>query len=653
MKFRNILLLLVLVLTLLPMSAAPIAAQDADPFPITIEHQFGSTTITEKPERIVAIGYTEQDFLLALGITPVAIRYWYGDESNAVFPWAIEKVEGELPVVLNMAFGELNYEAILELQPDLISAVTAGITEEEYDLLSQIAPTIAQSGDYINFGMPWQEVMQLIGDSVGQSEEATAIVAEVESLFTDAIANNPEFEGKTVAPAYYYDSNYGIYTDQDSRGRFFADLGFVIPDEIVQIAGESFYSNISIERMDLLDQDLLAIINLQFIEGGRATLESNPLYASLSVVKDGRTIYLDENSENALGFSSPLSLPYALNAVLPQLEAIFGSPDSDTAQADTCQDGFRLFDHEYLGSDPVCIPENPQRIAVLDLALLEIPLIQGIEPVAMYAYGRDLIVRSNHNSNIDIMGITANSADVGDSTTVNFEALLASNPDLILASQASIAGPGIELFQEIAPTLSFAYPLSDSEYRSSVEFITAALNIPEVGDEILAGLDARLADFQELVGESHEISLVRLRDALVLFVSGSFGDHLIHEAGLIRPEQQQDYDLDFVLNENNGRYGITVSQEELPLLDAEYIVIWTASPSADVEAEAQAVIDTLLEDPLWKTLQAVKDNHLFIVGSHWQGFGILEAHAALDDLFRYVAGVDPQEVSPNPFVTVE
>jgi hypothetical protein len=41
-------------------------------------------------------------------------------------------------------------------------------------------------------------------------------------------------------------------------------------------------------------------------------------------VKDGRVLYRAEDTENALGFSSPLSLPYALEAVIPQLEEIYG-----------------------------------------------------------------------------------------------------------------------------------------------------------------------------------------------------------------------------------------------------------------------------------------------------------------------------------------
>lgn len=327
MKFR-LLTLLVLLASLV--SLVPLAAQDeeTDAFPVTIEHQYGSTTIEAAPQRVVAIGYTEQDYLLALGVTPLAVRYWYGDEADTIRPWAVEYVEGDDPIVLNMPYGNLNYEAILALQPDLISAVTSGITEEEYLLLSEIAPTITQSGDYINFGMPWQDVTLMIGAAVGKSAEAEALVTDVEALFEDAREQHPDFEGKTVAVAYFSEGTYGFYTDQDTRGRFFTELGFVIPEEMVEIAGDSFYANISNERVDLLDQDLIAILNLQFIEGGREALEAEPLFSRLNAVKEGRVVYFDEDAENALGFSSPLSLPYALDAVMPQLEAIFGAPEA-------------------------------------------------------------------------------------------------------------------------------------------------------------------------------------------------------------------------------------------------------------------------------------------------------------------------------------
>lgn len=67
-------------------SALSLAAS-AQHFPVTIEHKFGSTTLEEKPTHVVSLGYTEQDALFALGIKPVTVRYFFGDETSAMFPW--------------------------------------------------------------------------------------------------------------------------------------------------------------------------------------------------------------------------------------------------------------------------------------------------------------------------------------------------------------------------------------------------------------------------------------------------------------------------------------------------------------------------------------------------------------------------------------
>ena len=75
---------IVLLSLLLIVGVWPLAAQDTTP--VTIEHKFGSTTLETTPERIVSIGYTEHDAYYALGASPIAVRYWYGDENDAIFP---------------------------------------------------------------------------------------------------------------------------------------------------------------------------------------------------------------------------------------------------------------------------------------------------------------------------------------------------------------------------------------------------------------------------------------------------------------------------------------------------------------------------------------------------------------------------------------
>jgi iron complex transport system substrate-binding protein len=129
------------------------ATEEAVAFPFTIEHKYGSTTVTEKPERIVLVGLTEQDALLALGIVPVATRGWYGERPGAIFEWAQDKLgDAEVPVVLPGA--ELNIEQIAGLNPDVIVGLYAGLTQEEYDTLSKIAPTVAQPAEYVDWGIP-------------------------------------------------------------------------------------------------------------------------------------------------------------------------------------------------------------------------------------------------------------------------------------------------------------------------------------------------------------------------------------------------------------------------------------------------------------------------------------------------------------------
>lgn len=320
------LLLAMLVLGVIPTlaqeatpEATPEATEAAPAFPVTIEHKFGSTTITEEPQRVVAIGFTDQDPLLALGVKPVAVRYWYGEEPNSIFPWAVDAADGAEPEVLNMDFGNLNYEAILALQPDLITAVYSGVTEEEYNLLSQIAPTIVQSADYIDFGMPWQETTLLLGKAVGKSEEAETLVADVETQIEDARAEYPAFEGKTIAVAYNYGGTYGFYTAQDPRGRFFSDLGFVVPDELVEVAGENFYANLSSERLELLDQDVLVFLAVASAPDGEDGIRNDPLISQLEVAKTDQMIFVPAELDDALQFNSVLSIPYLLEGLVPLL----------------------------------------------------------------------------------------------------------------------------------------------------------------------------------------------------------------------------------------------------------------------------------------------------------------------------------------------
>ena len=101
---------------------------------VTVTHLFGQTVIKEPPKRVVSAGYTEQDDLLALGVVPVAVTNWWGDQPFGVWPWAQPKLGGAQPVVLNMDNG-IPVDQISGLKPDLIVAINAGLDSDAYQKL--------------------------------------------------------------------------------------------------------------------------------------------------------------------------------------------------------------------------------------------------------------------------------------------------------------------------------------------------------------------------------------------------------------------------------------------------------------------------------------------------------------------------------------
>ncbi|WP_022927903.1 iron-siderophore ABC transporter substrate-binding protein [Patulibacter americanus] len=298
-------------------TAAPGAT---DAFPAKVTHKYGTTTVPKAPERVVAVGYNDQDFALALGVVPVGARQFQAGIDITRRPWAQASLKGARPELVGAE--ELNLERIASLRPDLILGIYSGMTKDEYDRLSQIAPTVAQTADHVDFGVPWPEQARATGQALGRTARAKEVVADVEADLAEA-KGVEDFSDRTLVLASG-GKEFSAFASADLRTRLFTSLGFTTPKAIDDLAGKQFYASISQERLDLLDADVLVIY------GKQAELERQPAFAALDVVKEGRVVYLDESGDlaNALGFSSPLSIPYAVERFLPQLRA---AADGDPA----------------------------------------------------------------------------------------------------------------------------------------------------------------------------------------------------------------------------------------------------------------------------------------------------------------------------------
>jgi iron complex transport system substrate-binding protein len=304
-------------------------------FPVTIDHKYGSTTVPAEPRRVVTVGFTDPDFVLALGVKPVAITDWYGDYPLGVWPWAQEALGDARPGVMPRPEGDkLNFELIAGFRPDLIIGQYTGMTKEEYERAAQLAPTVAQSGEHQDYTTPWQVTMQAIGKALGRTVQAEQLIAGVESRFASARREHPEFVGAPliVAERVAKGATY-IRTEKEPQNGLFRELGFTQPEPIVELlVDEDGYSgNLSDERMELLDTASVVVWKLFDQPSVPVELANHPLYPDLKVVREGRDLFLtDKVVVGALAFGSVLSLPYALDRIVPMLvAALDGDPATD------------------------------------------------------------------------------------------------------------------------------------------------------------------------------------------------------------------------------------------------------------------------------------------------------------------------------------
>lgn len=286
-------------------------------------HRFGETELQGDPQRIVPVSFRDQDALLALGEMPVAVQDGFYATPYLQWPWVRERVSGEDPKIL--AAGELNFEQIAAQRPELIIGTASGITEEEYRLLSRIAPTLAQLPQYADFGVPWRETLRTVARAVCRSAAAEERIAAIEQELNDVHRRHPELRTATglVAMTGGAGGSYWAFGPQDSRSRFLSELGLRQPAEIGELADGSFAATISAERLDLLEADVVLWIAS---DGQRAELERNPMYQRLDSVREGRVIYLDPDGllTAAITNTTALNLPYLIEELVPRIVDVVG-----------------------------------------------------------------------------------------------------------------------------------------------------------------------------------------------------------------------------------------------------------------------------------------------------------------------------------------
>jgi iron complex transport system substrate-binding protein len=290
--------------------AAPALAQA---YPVTIAHAYGETIIDKPATRVVTWGWSSTEASIALGVVPVGFPTFRSEGFDEdVVPWveeALAKAGGETPFILDNAAGP-PIEQIAALKPDLILAVYSGITEDEYKLLSQIAPVVPFPDT--PWTASWQQVITIAGEALGKPDEGKALVARLEHFVRDEAAKYPELAGTSAVTLIDYNGALAIHSADDARAKMLALAGMSIPPR-PEAAGpaEGFWYPMSYENADRIPADVL-IAFFSTPEAADAFF-AIPTIAAAPQIKQGAFVRMDDRILNTgVISSSALSIEWAM-----------------------------------------------------------------------------------------------------------------------------------------------------------------------------------------------------------------------------------------------------------------------------------------------------------------------------------------------------
>jgi iron complex transport system substrate-binding protein len=301
-----------------------VRAADQAGFPLEIAHALGKTTIAARPNRVATVAWANHEVPLALGIVPVgmAAANFGDDDGDGLLPWVAERLkelDAEAPQLFDEGDG-IDFEAVAGTRPDVILAAYSGLSQSDYDTLSQIAPVVGYP--QAPWSTDWREMIRFDSAGLGLAKEGEMLIADIERKIATEVAKYPELKGKTAMFVTHLDANdlsiVNFYTTQDTRVRFFADLGLSAPKSVVQTSSTgSFAGSISAEQIDLFDD-----VDILVTYGDRGLVEAmkaNPLLAHMPAVRHDAIVTLGRDPVGTAANPTPLSITWVLPAYVAML----------------------------------------------------------------------------------------------------------------------------------------------------------------------------------------------------------------------------------------------------------------------------------------------------------------------------------------------
>jgi iron complex transport system substrate-binding protein len=247
-----------------------------------VKHELGQSCIPLHPQRLITMDQESLEVAVALGFKPIAAA-----SSNLVANKTAILQEKVGKIIELGKEGQPNLERIVQLKPDLILGMF--VSPQIYPVLSQIAPTI--SIEYSQTG--WKQTLQRVADLMDRQQVAEHLLKayqqRIKTLQSQLAQRSKPLQ--VTVMRFYTDVNLTQFLNQNSfTVSILQELeGVSLPDvqlQQIQIPNSDYgYINISVERIDWLDSDIMFMVIDPGAEDSLQFYAESPLWQTLNVVQ--------------------------------------------------------------------------------------------------------------------------------------------------------------------------------------------------------------------------------------------------------------------------------------------------------------------------------------------------------------------------------
>lgn len=261
-------------------TASPVATAVPSPTPIALTDGTGREVTLGRPAvRIVSLAPSNTEMLFAIGAGDLLV----GRDDFSDYPPEVEAVPS-----VGSTYGELNTEAVVALEPDLVLA--AGITPPEHiQSLEQLGVPVFTLGNPMDFQGLFEN-LTVVGTLTGHGPEALAVVEDLRAR-VEAVAQ--ALEGLERVPIFYeVDASDPSAPWTTGSGTFQQHIFELAGGENIAADLEGWLQ-LSLEGIVVRDPEVIIFGAGPFVPTTVESLKLRPGWGGITAVREDRVYAVD------------------------------------------------------------------------------------------------------------------------------------------------------------------------------------------------------------------------------------------------------------------------------------------------------------------------------------------------------------------------